>query len=242
MSREYRKYLTDPRYLRLLYKSMVDIHNLFIRNNILYYASGGTLIGAIRHKGIIGHDNDIDLCISNRDVKFLMSREFKKQLGVLGYRIKYHRESEEESYDWLKIFSSRKVNGKKADIDLFPVDLREDQTGKYRTYFSSNYTSKIWTREYAYINELFPLKQVSFGKGIILVPNKSKRIMDRAVGKGWLTSIVITQTPEHEDLDEPIIIKSRNFKAGGLLASARRQIKLDKNSPLLTGLGYGLMN
>ena len=46
-----------------LYKTIKDIHDIFTKNNIPYWVTGGTLMGALRHNGLIPWDDDGDLCI-----------------------------------------------------------------------------------------------------------------------------------------------------------------------------------
>lgn len=235
------EHFTDPNYIKLLYKSHVDIHNLLVKNNIAYWSSGGTTLGAVRHQGIIQWDNDLDYEISHRDVSFLMSKDFKSQLKKKGYGIKYHKEhNSTEKYDWVKIYSFIKVKGKKADIDLFPVYFDQDDTGKFRTFFSSKLVNKIWPKAYLYLDELLPLKTLKFGDGFMIVPNKAKKYLTRLFGKSWSRVGYITQDAnDHYELDEPIKVKTKGFFAAKKFSSAKRQIKLDKRDPLITLLGYG---
>lgn len=57
------QYLGQNEILRML-KVFTDFCE---HNNIQYFASGGTLLGAVRHKGWIPHDADIDICMMEED-------------------------------------------------------------------------------------------------------------------------------------------------------------------------------
>lgn len=54
------------------------------KNNITYYLEGGSLLGAVRHKGFLPWDDDIDLCITRA--------EFKKLLEVIDKELPVGRE------------------------------------------------------------------------------------------------------------------------------------------------------
>ncbi len=52
---------------KIQFDILCDIHSFCIENNITYFLSSGTLIGAARHKGYIPWDDDIDIAMPRPD-------------------------------------------------------------------------------------------------------------------------------------------------------------------------------
>lgn len=121
---------------------MKDVHKFCKENNIRYYLAGGTLLGAIRHKGFIPWDDDIDIIMPRPDYeRFIKEYKSKKPYYIL---TSTHNNSQ-HLYTFSKIFDNRTIKIEKeieysdgniggVEIDIFPMDgLPKDikQSNKY---------------------------------------------------------------------------------------------------------------
>ena len=124
MSKELRK-LTVEECKKISLDILIDVAKFCDENNITYYLSVGTLLGAIRHKGFIPWDDDIDIMMPRPD--------FNKFINT--YKHKYYKAYNPSNgmYYYGKVYDSRtikyeiNIDYKKyeplgVDIDIFPLD------------------------------------------------------------------------------------------------------------------------
>ena len=120
--------------LRQLQLAEIDILkkllNIFEKHNITYYMLGGTLLGAVRHKGFIPWDDDMDiglprpdyekfLCIAEQEIEApLQLHTLKNKNGEYSY---YYARVENISLK-VKRYISAKTVIIPAWVDVFPLD------------------------------------------------------------------------------------------------------------------------
>lgn len=90
-------------------KVMLDILKTFVdfcdSNNLMYYLDAGTLIGAVRHKGYIPWDDDIDVNMPQKDYDKFVEMTRKADGFIAPHiRVEY---PEETIYGFLKISDDR---------------------------------------------------------------------------------------------------------------------------------------
>lgn len=113
-------------YMLDMLKQLVAIFN---ENNIKYYMIGGTILGAIRHKGYIPWDDDIDLAIPRDDYdRFL---EIAKNILPDRLTLRTYYDDSYHHYYFARVVDTRykilrkgslKEREEELWIDLFPLD------------------------------------------------------------------------------------------------------------------------
>lgn len=122
-------------YLKRLHLDLLDIMDavdlICKNNNIKYYLIGGTLLGAVRHRGFIPWDDDLDIVMPRRDYERfieLCKTELPEKYNLLWIT---------EQNDYHKMFAKVALKGTsyveqisksvKSDwgifIDIFPLDI-----------------------------------------------------------------------------------------------------------------------
>lgn len=91
---------------------MVDLDAAMRKCNLDYILHAGSLLGAVRHKGFIPWDDDIDICILEKDVYLL--KDVMKELPEGKYELQ-----EPFSTDWARLHYKLRLNNSTAIEENF---------------------------------------------------------------------------------------------------------------------------
>ncbi len=126
---------------------MKEIHAFCLAQNITYSLGYGTLLGAVRHKGFIPWDDDIDLIMPRPDYdKFIKSfqGEHYKVVSSLDPTYCYPYAKVYDSRTYLKENLHHTYPDMGVFIDIFPVDgLPPDKKHQLRLYRRQKFLYKL---------------------------------------------------------------------------------------------------
>lgn len=153
---------------KLLLQLIVKFHEVCEKHGLIYNMCGGTLLGAVRHKGFIPWDDDLDVCMPRDDYeKFI-------QIAKTEYKDEFITEApgdENYIYPFVKIGMKdtvlyevplkKKYARRNIYIDVFPVDgypsgLTDEER---KTHFKKLH----WiVRQFVYpcMNFVYPMRSV----------------------------------------------------------------------------------
>lgn len=185
---------------QLLVATLDIIDDFCRKNNISYYLLGGTLIGAVRHKGFIPWDDDIDICMLRNDYNRFI-HEFSDSSG------RYELLAFENDENWYlptakvidtNTFLSEDVPGAKdigLFVDIFPID---NCPGEYNTSCKFANSLNIYRQMLTY-------KNLGYSKNRYRVKNAILRVLHgvlKPVSKKWLVEQITCKASKYCDGDD----------------------------------------
>lgn len=157
---------------KIEYSILKEIQKVCDNHNIRFFLVGGTLLGAVRHHGIIPWDDDIDIGLMRKDyeafVRYAMN-ELPSYLRVVNYSTdrgigEPFTKVMDMRYKMVEIFASTSNAPTGVFVDVFPVDHAPDSLIKRTIHRFRNYElRKLILLEANYNFRKTGLKKVGYG-------------------------------------------------------------------------------
>ena len=161
------KNITDIQELKNIQLDILKyVDNFCQLHKITYFMCGGTLIGAVRHKGFIPWDDDIDIMMKRDDYERFIEL-FSKEKSY--YKVYSHHIQKKYPHAYAKVADDRTVllnniNGAiemGVNIDVFPIDDLPDNEKIIKNLFEKSFS----------LNRKLSLKQIKISTNRSIIKN-----------------------------------------------------------------------
>ncbi|MBP6985261.1 MAG: LicD family protein [Alphaproteobacteria bacterium] len=182
----------DPNIIRETQQMAKNVTELMDNHHVQSWALFGTLLGAMRQKGpdgqqtggMIPWDDDIDLCIHEKDMGTLRDRPFRAELQKLNYAIVIHDQVGLQIQSRIGIFNSKTQKTIYPFVDIFMVKLNPENN-RYEIFPDS--VKKLWPKCWFEPSQLETLQKIAFGKFSLNIPARPEEYLTRQYGQDWKT-------------------------------------------------------
>lgn len=176
------------------------------KNNFKYILDAGTLLGAIRHKGFIPWDDDIDILMFREDYEKIVSA-FKNTTRNSDIYAEYHRDKDTNSQYFIKI------KHKKCPflgVDIFPLDSYGKHLSLKEQLIATNKICKILKHLKKEINPNISNKET---KTILTKTMKEKILLSSANENGdFVYGVDFAHKLKNWFLDRDIVLPLRKIQ------------------------------
>ncbi|MBC1501141.1 LicD family protein [Listeria weihenstephanensis] len=177
---------------------LLDVVELCEKHALSYFLTGGTLLGAMRHKGFIPWDDDIDIAMPRND--FEMFQEIAKKELPKSLFLHYGTTDTEYYLPIIKIKKndtvfeeesiSPNIKHKGIFIDIFPLDNAKSNTG-FLFHMKGRILKQMRSLLFLKVNEKTTLYAISIWKKALL---KLIRVVPTKVFFQILTNYMQSET------------------------------------------------
>lgn len=157
-----------PENVGAYYKMLQVVDDVLNQHNITYWISGGTLLGAVRHGGMIPWDDDADIELFAYDKEKVIS--LNSVFNSFGYRV-----ADWSWGDGLRIYP---IKSNYPKIDIFLTKQVDDKV----VLETGHFPKCFW-----FITELTPIARIAFGPIQLNCPNQVMRYFYSCYGKDVMT-------------------------------------------------------
>jgi lipopolysaccharide cholinephosphotransferase len=171
--------------LKMLYKLAETICDVFQRRNVEIWMDGGTLLGSIRHGGLIPWDDDMDFATFKCNKK-IFETEIVPDLDEIGYGVTPWW------YGGYRIFDNKgsvlalHPDCKYPFADLFFVQMSKKD--KNLIEYVNNYANSLWPSGLT-VQDLRPLKMGPFGRLELPMPHNPEPHLQSLYGERWMSVV-----------------------------------------------------
>ena len=195
------KPLTTDRIKEIQLSILNQVIDFCEQNDIKYYLTGGTLIGAVRHKGFIPWDDDIDLNMPRRDYnRFFSTFNSFRNDSLIAISVDTDKDyylANGKVYDsntiLIEDLNQRKEIG--VNIDIFPLD---DLPG-------ADLERSVFLKEMYLLRTLLSLKQIRISKTRAALKNivlACSQFILKPVNCYWLLKVINEKSQKYNDKDD----------------------------------------
>lgn len=161
-----KKRLSEAEVKDLSLKILKDIDLFCTENNLTYYLAYGTLLGAVRHKGFIPWDDDIDIWMPRPDYERFISSYGHKDSR---YQVVSHIKDNKYPFFFAKVHDTNTILEIETTfkfhlglyVDIFPIDAIP----------SDKKIQKKHIKSYNFYRNIYTIKAIKYRKGRNVLKN-----------------------------------------------------------------------
>jgi lipopolysaccharide cholinephosphotransferase len=177
------------------YQLMKDVHDVLEQSGVPYFIESGTLLGAVRHDGIIPWDDDIDVGIRKEDLEILEKKALPL-LKKMGYDIAFPRDAFQRNITTMaeSEWYGYQIYNNLCHLDIFIYQTKKNGVMRY-------VTESFCAHQFFYKKEIYPLKKYALGPLSVWGPQNPMPYLNRsykdwkrnAVFHGWHTHPIASE-------------------------------------------------